>query len=211
VLDTTYFGRSFGVMVFRGWPLRKNLYWKFVRHEKKEEYVSGVRYLEDQGWEITAVVCDGKPGLFKAFGSIPVQMCHVHQMRIVIRYITRKPKLEASIELLGVLEWLIMTDRATFTGLLAQWHTKWVSFLAERTKDPITGRRCYTHRRLRSAYHSLIRNLPYLFTFEQHGHLSIPTTTNTLEGTFSQLKKKVHIHSGLKSHRKMKLICELLS
>ena len=39
-------------------------------------------------------------------------------------------------------------------------------FLSERSVNRETGRSHYTHKKLRSAYHSLKRHLPWLFTFE---------------------------------------------
>jgi len=69
----------------------------------------------------------------------------------------------------------------------------------------------YTHKRIRSAYRSLKTNLPYLFTWYDYIDLNIPNTTNSLEGTFSDLKNKIRVHAGLKKQRKMKLINELLN
>jgi hypothetical protein len=93
IMDTCYFGRGFGVMVFRDAYTSKNLYWKYVKYESIAEYVSGIEYLKERGCLIKAIVCDGKRGLFHAFGDIPVQMCQFHQVAIVRRYITRSPKL----------------------------------------------------------------------------------------------------------------------
>jgi len=64
---------------------------------------------------------------------------------------------------------------------------------------------------LRSAYRSLKTNLPYLFTYLEYPDLDIPNTTNSLEGTFSNLKTKLRIHSGIKEWRKRKIIDEILS
>jgi len=38
-----------------------------------------------------------------------------------------------------------------------------------------------------------------------------PNTTNSLEGVFSNLKTKLRVHAGIKQHRKIKIINELLS
>jgi hypothetical protein len=97
VMDTTYFGRIFGVMVWRCVYRKKNLLWKFLQQETIGKYVQGITELKTQGWNIQAIVCDGKRGLFKAF-DCPVQMCQFHQAAIVTRYITRRPKLQAGIE-----------------------------------------------------------------------------------------------------------------
>ena len=137
-------------------------------------------------------------------------MCQFHQMQIVKRYITSRPKLQAGIELKVIVDRLTHTDEASFTGWLKDWYRKWEEFLKERTKNPVTGKNGYTHSRLRSAYFSLRHNLEYLFTWERNLKLKIPNTTNSLDGTFAHVKDKVRIHRGLKRSRKQKLIEELL-
>jgi hypothetical protein len=208
-MDTSYFG-SFGVMVFRDYYKRKNILWGFVVHEKLGFYVDGINKLKSMGWGVLGIVCDGKRGLFNAFGSIPVQMCQYHQTAIVTRYITKNPKLEAGKQLRAVIQLLTVTDKESFTGALYGWHKKWKSFLSEQTINPETGKKHYTHKRIRSAYRSLKTNLPYLFIWYDYMDLNIPNTTNSLEGTFSNLKNKTRVHAGLKKQRKMKLINEIL-
>jgi len=61
---------------------------------------------------------------------------------------------------------------------------------------------------LRSAYLSLKRHLPYLFTFEDYPDLKIPNTTNALDGQFANLKNKLRNHNGLSKVLKMKFIDE---
>ena len=164
-----------------------------------------------EGWEILAIVCDGKRGLFNAFGNIPIQMCQFHQTAIITRYITKNPKLEAGKKLKELMKLLTDTDKESFTGELEKWHQKWNDFLKEKTYNPETKTSRFTHRRIRSAYRSLKTNLPYLFTWYDNIDLNIPNTTNSLEGMFSNLKTKVRVHAGLKKHRKKKLIDELLA
>ena len=209
VMDTTYFKRMFGVMVFRCPHRKKNLLWKFIPYETISEYVRGIDELKAQGWKVKAIVCDGRRGLFKAF-DVPVQMCHFHQAMIVNKYVTRRPKLEAGQELQALMRLLPHTDEASFTHWLNLWHDKWNDFLAEKTTDELTGRWHYTHRRLRSAYQSIKRNLPYLFTFQQFSELNIPNTTNSLEGVFTHVKGKVNLHRGLKLYQKQPLIEQFL-
>lgn len=127
-MDTSYFG-SFGVMVFRDYYKRKNILWGFVVHEKLGFYVDGINKLKSMGWEILGIVCDGKRGLFSAFGPIPVQMCQYHQTAIVTRYITKNPKLEAGKQLRAIIQLLTVTDKESFTGALYGWHKKWKGFL----------------------------------------------------------------------------------
>jgi exosortase/archaeosortase len=64
---------------------------------------------------------------------------------------------------------------------------------------------------LRTAYNSLKRNLPYLFAYLDHIHLTdIPNTTNWAEWFFSHFKYKVNLHRWLTIKRKLKLIQYLL-
>jgi hypothetical protein len=209
VMDTTYFGKLFGVMVLRCAQRKKNLFWQFLTQETINDYLQGIQALRTQHWNIKAIVCDGKRGLFTAF-DCPVQMCQFHQAAIVTRYVTRKPKLQAGVELQQLMRMLPKTDEASFTYWLQNWYEQWKEFLTERSTNPYTGRMHFTHRRLRSAYRSLKTNLPHLFTFERFPELSIPNTTNSLEGTFGHIKDKVRVHRGLKLERKQRLINQLL-
>lgn len=210
-MDTSYFGSSFGVMVFRDFSKRKNLYWKYLNHETLKEYKSGINYLQSKGLKVMGIVCDGKRGLFSAFGAIPIQMCQFHQVAIIIRYITRNPKLEAGKELKMLTHKLTKLSKIEFSLLLNDWYMKWKGFLSEKTYNDENKRWYYTHRRLRSAYRSLKSNLPFLFTYLEYPDLGIPNTTNSLEGKFSNLKTKLRIHSGIKGWRKKKFINEILS
>ena len=207
-MDSSDFG-DFGLMVWRSPELKKNLYAKVVQSETIEEYKSGIKYLLDKGWKIKAIISDGK-GLRHDFYGIPVQMCHFHQVKIITKYLTKHPILKPNIELRRIAMLLSKTDKESFTGWLNEWHEEYEEFLKEKTLNLETERSYYTHRRTRSAYFSLKRNLPYLFTFYDHYELNIPNTNNGMEGTFSYTKKKVNIHNGLRRDRKIKLIFYLL-
>lgn len=209
-MDTTYFGRGFGVMLFKDSITGKNLYMLFVKHETNALYLEGAEYLRKQGIQIKAVVCDGRKGLLQLFLEVPVQMCQFHQVAIITRYLTRRPKLIAAIELTSIVRLLPQTDKESFEGGLNNWYTKWSPFLNERTIDPATGKSWYTHKKLRSAYRSLKTNLPWLFTWYDHIELGIPNTTNAIDGHFADLKNKLRNHNGLSLKRKMKFIREFL-
>jgi hypothetical protein len=62
-------------------------------------------------------------------------MCQFHQVAIVTRYLTRKPKLAAAQELRALVLMLTKTDKESFAGALEAWHKKWKDFLNERTFD----------------------------------------------------------------------------
>jgi hypothetical protein len=73
--------------------------WMHIDSERVEYYKFLKEKLQKLGYTIQSVVLDGKRGLYKAFDDIPIQMCHFHQKQIIQRYITKNPRLEASIKL----------------------------------------------------------------------------------------------------------------
>ena len=99
-------------------------------------------------------------------------------------------------------------SKIEFVNSLNKWYLRWSDYLNERSKSPATGKTYYTHKRLRSAYLSLIRNLPYLFVFQDYTEFDIPNTTNGLDGQFANLKNKLRNHNGLSKVRKMRFIDE---
>jgi hypothetical protein len=206
LMDTTYWGRNFGVMLFKDATTKENLLKYYVRNETNFLYRKGVEELKSMGYTIMAIVSDGRKGLAQSFGTIPVQMCQFHQVAIIRRYITKNPKLPASIELKELVAMMKRTDKESFEGGLGLWFTKWESFLNERTKNPETGKSYFTHKRLRSAYRSLKTNQKWLFTWYDYFDLNIPNTTNAIDGHFADLKNKLRNHNGLSIERKMKFI-----
>lgn len=210
VADTTFFSRSYGLIVFREPNTKKNVWWSWVDSEKAVSYLKGKYHLENNGFTIEAVVLDGRPGIREVFSGIPVQMCQFHQKQIVKRYLTASPKLEASRELKAVMETLTVADEQTFKTQLNSWHEKWNEFIKQKTTDHNTGRWFYTHKRLRAAYRSLNNNLPYLFTYLKYPQLNIPNTTNSLDGFFSRLKSLINVHRGLNSGRRKRMVIEIL-
>jgi len=209
-MDTTYWGRKFGVMLFKDVYTKENLLKYYIEYETNSVYIQGIEELKKQGFTILAIVCDGRKGLFQSFGIIPVQMCQFHQCAIIRRYLTKKPKLKASQELMKVVDLITITDKESFIGALGLWFEKWNVFLKERTTNPVTKKSTYTHKKLRSAYNSLKNNSPWLFTWYDNFELNIPNTTNAIDGHFSDLKNKLRSHNGLSLKRKMKFIDEFL-
>jgi len=135
-------------------------------------------------------------------------MCQFHQVAIIRRYITKKPKTQCAIELKEFVSMIKMTDKESFEGGLELWFNKWKAYLNERTYNPETGKSHFTHKRLRSAYRSLKNNSKWLFTWYDYLELNIPNTTNAIDGHFSDLKNKLRNHNGLSTVRKIKFIDE---
>ena len=212
VADVTFWGRSYGVCVFRSPTLKRNLWSKEVVTETPAIYAEGYESLKQQGWTFTGVVIDGKRGVAKVFEDIPIQTCQFHQVKIVTKYLTRRPKTEAGQKLREIALCLKDSNEIGFTTLLKSWHTRWESFLSERT--PCAGFEPahwpFTHRKLRSAYRSLRTNVPSFFTYQKYPEMKMPNTTNCLDGMFSQLKNRLNVHRGAKQKFRYKLIQEIL-
>lgn len=99
VADATFYGKKsdrLGTLVFKDIVNNKIVACKHIDTETANDYKQLVEELTEQGFVILGVTIDGKRGVAKAFGEIPVQMCHFHQIAIVKRYLTSKPKLEHS-------------------------------------------------------------------------------------------------------------------
>jgi len=206
-MDTTYFGRSFGVMVFKDSLMGQILYKQYVKTETNVLYQNGIEEIARRGIKIRAIICDGRKGLFQLFGDIPIQYCNFHQVKTIRNYLTKKPKMQASKELWALALLLVHTDRESFEGGLSDWYCKWEVFLNERVVAE-NGKTRYVHKKLRSAYRSLKTNLPWLFTWYDHIDLNIPNTTNAIDGHFANLKNKLRNHNGLSIERKKKFIGE---
>lgn len=206
-MDTTYFGRVFGVMVFKDSLSGQILYKQYVKQETNKLYLYGVEEITRRGIKIQSIICDGRKGLLDLFENIPIQMCNFHQVAIIRRYLTKNPKMQASKELWLLTLMLKNTDKESFEGGLNDWYVKWNDFLNERTLD-VKGKNRYKHKKLRSAHRSLKTNLPWLFTWYDNLNLNIPNTTNAIDGHFADLKNKLRNHNGLSLERKKKFIDE---
>ena len=208
--DMTFWGRSYGVMVFRSPTLKKNLWWKESFQETPWVYEEGLKKLLTDGWTITSVVIDGKRGVAQVFEryGIPVQYCQFHQVKTVTKYLTRRPQTEAAQELRALTLTLKDATEEQFRTSLSAWYERHKEVLTERYKKRGWE---YTHRRVRAAYRSLHANLSRLFTHQRYPQYEIPNTTNTLDGMFSQIKNRLAVHRGLRRDRRYKIIAAILS
>jgi hypothetical protein len=208
VIDATFFSRHDGVLVARAEG--KNLLWKEIESEKADHYSEVLNTLWAAGTHFAAFVIDGRRGvrekLMGQYPDVPIQFCQFHQLAIVKRYLSSRPKLRAGRELRRIALTLTRTNRETFSRAVNDWHERWNHFLKERTFNPLNRKYHYTHSRLRSAYRSLITNLPWLFTFRDHPGLRIPNTTNSCDGSFAHWKNKLKIHRGLSRERRRKMM-----
>ena len=211
-MDTTYWGRNFGLMVIKD-ALRNKILWrKYVRYETIKDYLEGVEWLKFQGFRIYGVIIDGMRGLAQALHPIPVQMCQFHQIMIVRRYLTQDPDIRASIELLSLIKEITRMDKESFIDAFDKWYERNIDTLNERVIDKRIRRKTppYMRPRLRSAYLSIKRNMQFLWTFYDYPETGLPNTNNALEGVFSDIKSKTRVHRGISRDNRKKLLDEYI-
>lgn len=206
VIDATYFGREYGVLVARDPNAHENLYVAELRNETKLEYAVLRKELEKIGYRLIAVVLDGRRGIPRVFDGIPVQICQYHQWQIVRRRLTTRPKLDSHKALLGIARLIAKSTEETLRSMLVEFEETYRTELNEKHICSHCGKPVYTHRKLRSAYRSLMTNLPSLYTYQKYPDLRIPNTTNSLDGTWNALKTHVNVHRGLRLDRRFKVI-----
>ena len=59
-MDTTYFGRKFGLMVFMDNTTKAVLYYAIVSHETNSAYKQGIDHLASLGVDVQSITCDGR-------------------------------------------------------------------------------------------------------------------------------------------------------
>lgn len=204
-LDATYWGHNWGVMLAideaQGFPL----YMSFIKSETNSDYGEAVASINERGYKIRGIIIDGKQSLFPLFSAYKVQMCQFHMKQIVRRYLTRNPRLKAAQALQRLMDGLTEAKKEDFEREYAGWKSTWHDVLYRKSTLK-SGKTHYTHLRLRSAMHSIDFYLPYLFTYQTPGCEGMPNTNNKIEGTFTNLKKKLDSHCGMSEKNRKRFI-----
>lgn len=188
--------------------------WHLARSESAEGWVALMSRIAAPD----VVVSDGGNGLEKArrivWPTTRVQRCTFHAFEQVRRCTTRKPKLQAGVELYGIAKSLMHThtlnEAAVWMAALQTWCDTWQELLEEKTI--IDGRIQYRHQRLRQARGGLVKlaKAGALFTYLDEQLIVdgvIPSTNNRIEGGINaQLRHLLREHRGLKLDRRIKAV-----
>ena len=219
VCDTTYFGKRSektnldGFMAFVDVLTGQVLWFKFLKNETNTDYQEGLSYLLGKGFEILGVVTDGRRGLVNIFRNYPYQICQFHIQKGIRTLLTKNPKSEAG-KNLYLINKTFIKDKLTRQEYLdklknhLETHKEYINELSDRDPSESTNLIKYKHERHRKALRKIQTNLKYMFTFQDNPTLSIPNTTNHIDGgLFSPFKKLLKNHNGLsKEHRKTLII-----
>jgi hypothetical protein len=70
------------------------------------------------------------------FPETPMQMCHFHQVQIIRKRITKKPKTDANKELKEIVYRLNRTHKECFEAELSRWFDKYKEYIQEKSISP---------------------------------------------------------------------------
>jgi hypothetical protein len=216
VLDGTRIAFDLVVLIAYEYTSHQPLAWAFVEREKFETWGQFLMAIERKH-AVHAFVSDGQKGLKKAiallFPQALHQRCIAHVVRLSLAWLTKRPQSEAGRELRALVCSLhrVKTNEEALqweTDIL-NWDERYAVFLSDKSINPATGRKWYTHRKLRAVRSLVLNALPDLFCYTKDAR--IPNTTNNVEGGInSPLKELLGRHRGITRKQKMLLVSQYL-
>lgn len=212
LIDGTYLPNGLCLILYYDHDIRYVQLYRTSSQEKFREIYQDLKVLKSLGVQIYSVTCDGHKSILKAiakaYPNAVIQRCVVHVKRQCRVYLSRKPKLQASKELLAISNKLtaVKTQQECSYWLLSlhNWYQMHRDTLFEESVNEQSGDYWKTHDKLHRAYTLLSQAIPHLFNYLNDPE--IPATTNRLESFFKHLKEKLLLHSGLRLEAKRNFI-----
>jgi hypothetical protein len=93
---SAFFGKNFGVVVYKDSLSGTIIYAQFVKQETNQIYLDGMEQITRRCIKIQSIICGGRKGLMQLFSDIPIQYCQFHQLKTIRTYLSKKPKLKAN-------------------------------------------------------------------------------------------------------------------
>ena len=136
-LDVTYWGRNKGLILAIDSETGISLYYyKWIGHEKKQDYIDAIAEIERTGYEIKALVVDGGVGLDIGKQLHLIQMSQYHFSSIIRRKLTMNPKLRASKALLDLAKSITTSSREEIEARFRKWLSIWKDFPQREDHKP---------------------------------------------------------------------------
>ena len=137
IFDATFFSRSDGVLVFRS--NKKNILSCFIASENLTVIANGLDELIKAGHQFKSFTIDGRRGVIQLlhvrYPGIPIQLCHFHQIQIIRRYTTNRPKTTCGKALKRLMSQLTVLDEASFSQEFFILAESFKEFLKERNEN----------------------------------------------------------------------------
>ena len=216
VLDGTAISKTTVLIIAYDTISDQPLAWSFIPHEKFDVWHALLMRIAIR-YQPRAIASDGQKGLLKAtkmiFPHVPHQRCLAHIIRLSLAWLTRNPQTCAGKELRTLVRSLALVktiaQASTWQDSFVMWNMRYESFLKEKSINPITNRKWYTHRKLRAVRSLVLNALPNLFWFTHDAR--IPNTTNAVEGGINAvLAELLHRHRGITEQQKKALVTRFL-
>jgi hypothetical protein len=116
VFDACHFKREFCLFLVRS--SQRNVYYDFKDSEKIIYYEQALKEI-NQRHEFSSFTIDGRRGVIQLleslFPSVPIQLCHFHQVKTILKYTTKRPKTECGRELKDLIMSLKSSSKEDFT------------------------------------------------------------------------------------------------
>ena len=212
LIDGTYLPNGLCLILYYDHDIRYVQLYRTSSQEKFREIYQDLKALKSLGVQVYSVTCDGHKSILKSVAKVypnaVIQRCVVHVKRQCRVYLSAKPKLQASKELLFISRQITYIKTAEQCSLwllqLHNWYQVHKDILLEESFNPSKSEYWYTHKMLHRTYTLIINALPHLFSYLNDP--DIPCTTNRLESFFKHLKEKLLLHSGLRLEAKRNFI-----
>jgi hypothetical protein len=209
LIDGTYFTNGMCLVLYQDHDIKYSQLYRFTDRERYEEIRDGLENLKVLGVDLESVTCDGHRAIIKAVRRVyphaVVQRCLVHIQRMGLIWLTERPKTETGRQLRELVRVLHLIQnqeqRTLWLWQFYLWDKEHKAFLSEYVINPLTGRKWYKHKRVRSVRFLIIQALPNMFHYLNNP--LIPKSTNSIEAFFKHLKLHLQVHGGLTlKHRK---------
>jgi transposase-like protein len=182
---------------------KKIIHYAYIDKESYLNIHPVLIYLKEQGLTPKAITLDGHIKVTRAmrdiWPAIIIQRCLYHIQRQGLSWLRTYPKTEAGralrILLNSVIGIKVLTDKKVFLINYTNWHNKYKDFIKTLPRNSVANID------LKRAVALINNALPNMFHYLKDRNIA--TTTNLLEGFYSQLKHHYRGHRGLTEKHKI--------
>lgn len=212
LINGTYFSNGLCLILYYDHDIRYVQLYRHTDKEKLREIKEDLENLKKLGVDIFSVTCDGHRSILsavkKVYPEAVIQRCLVHIKRQVKNYLSDRPKIYVSRELLHLSKQITHLDSKEKANewliKFEHWYEENKAFINEKSVNELTGRDWFAHKNLHLATFLIINAIPNMFAYLEYPE--IPHTTNRLEAYFTHLKEKLTLHRGLRVTSKKNFI-----
>ena len=217
-VDGKYLHRNGVFIIHRSITTKENLYWSFWPSESYLAFDFDLKKLSEliagSGGNLPdGAVSDWKGAIVAAvamhLGDIPHQRCLTHVVSLAKRLLPKNSPFEATRYLRRIAGELdnigSEEEKIDWLWSLNCWEQKYGFMLKDKTIGVNTRKKWwYTHGNLRRGFRLLTYDQKPFFVYLDHP--MIPSSNNSLEGTNSQLAKRLRNHRGMKTQQQVSFL-----